>query len=1485
MKTFKYTIRILLIFLTVFYLLPAGVLQVPYIQQKISNSLTGYLEKKTGTEIHINHFELKPFNKLTLKNVYLKDRSGDTLFTAKRVSAGFDLLSLFKKKFRIHSVQLFTFNLHLNRENPEAPLNIQHIINAFQSDDTEENAPVEIKIKDLSLRLGNLTYRVKSTAPAPGLFNPDDLHLQAISAKISMENLPGNGWNVLLDKLNFTEKSGFRLKHLSFHLITTGGSAQIDRLNLELPASKVQIADIQLDYAQTAMFQEMPLHASIKSSTIDFNDLAPIVPTLSHYENKIICQGDLSGTLNDFSFENFLFSGNDELFVHANGQIKQLLNSDPDRVHIACHVSELMLNPSVFQRIMNNSGKMSTGLPEKIQSLGTIFFNGEISGTLDKLNLAGTFDTNIGSLKVNTTLGKDRNYFIQGQIGSENLHLDQLTANDDFGQASFKIDINTILNDASLLSGNIEAIIPSFDYRGYKYENINLSGDFTASGFNGSLQVDDSNGKLTAKGTFVLNGDDSEFKFSARASSIHLKELHLVDKYPNPALSFALTADFTGNRIDKLLGNIQLSQVLFSTDKGSYKIDNFIVESRMQDTVKEIRVFSDIINGKITGVYSLKSFVSEIKQTVSLHLSSLFQNRASELREQEENNFSFHFLFNDTGNLASLLELPFTLYDRAELSGSYNNLMNTLRLEACIPLLKAGGATVENGRLKLNCLGDSALLELNSILLQKKNRINLEAFFTAKNNTIHSLALWNNATNRKHKGKLEFITDLTRSGNPESLTARIDIKPSRLTFNDSTWMLFPASITANAGKIEINNFKAQHENQLIKIEGNISSDASEQLWLELNEVDLTYIFQTLNIKALDFGGIATGKALAKDLYKTRQLTTNLDVTDFAFNKTVFGHLLLEGSWDDEKQGVKMTGNVIKNDTAAINIDGMIYPGKKEISILFDAKNADAAFLRKYLNKVVQNFSGQLTGALHLFGEWNHPTIEGAIHVKNGSFHIGFLNTDYAFSDTVVCTPDRISIQNMALYDELNNKATASGYVQHHQLDDFQFAVKLDFDNFMAFNATKTSNPAFFGTVFGSGNATLTGTEDLVNINVSLKNNENSRMTLNFMEEREIAEYNFIHFINKANALPPTTPANLPPVPNRPVFTGNDSKTEIRLTLSLGITPGAMIDVIMNPLTGDKISTYGFGHLDIQYGTSTPLKVMGNYKIEKGKYNFSLQQVLIRNFDIGEGSSITFGGDPYAADLDLNAAYTVSANLGDLDERLFLLSARNNVPVNCILLLKGPLNQPAISFDLDLPGSTTELTRQVKSYIRTDDMMNRQILYLIILGRFYTSPEYVRSDSRLNNDLSFLTSTISSQLSNLLGSLSDNFQIGTAFHQAYEGEKTSTEVELLLSSTLLNNRLIINGNFGYINNMEYDGLPVGDAQNNNVPLVGDLDIEYKLTPTGNIRLKGFNHYNYRNYYSITPEWTQGVGILFRKDFNYIRDLFGRKSEEPKTESGE
>lgn len=93
------------------------------------------------------------------------------------------------------------------------------------------------------------------------------------------------------------------------------------------------------------------------------------------------------------------------------------------------------------------------------------------------------------------------------------------------------------------------------------------------------------------------------------------------------------------------------------------------------------------------------------------------------------------------------------------------------------------------------------------------------------------------------------------------------------------------------------------------------------------------------------------------------------------------------------------------------------------------------------------------------------------------------------------------------------------------------------------------------------------------------------------------------------------------------------------------------------------------------------------------------------------------------------------------------------------------------------------------------------------------------------------------------------------------------MQLALSSQLLNNRLLFNGNFGYRDNAL-----------NNSSFVGDFDFEYKLTRTGNFRLKAYNKAN-EKYYLKSGQNTQGLGIVYKRDFNSWLDFlrFLKKKE--------
>ena len=405
-------------------------------------------------------------------------------------------------------------------------------------------------------------------------------------------------------------------------------------------------------------------------------------------------------------------------------------------------------------------------------------------------------------------------------------------------------------------------------------------------------------------------------------------------------------------------------------------------------------------------------------------------------------------------------------------------------------------------------------------------------------------------------------------------------------------------------------------------------------------------------------------------------------------------------------------------------------------------------------------------------------------------------------------------------------------------------------------------PDWYGTVYGNGSAYVKGGPGICTIGVNMETRRNSKFTFVLSDEVAASEYTFITFRDR-NAGNKVEEADSIPQIVKELTAKNNSNSQskpsvFKIDIQADINNDAQLTVVMDPVGGDKIRGYGKGNLRLTYdSTDESLGMYGKYELEKGSYNFTLQDIIIKDFTIMEGSGISFNGDPYSANLDIKASYSLNANLLDLDESFASDRElnRTSVPVNAILIARGDMRGPDISFDLDFPTISTDAARKVKSIVSTDDMMNRQILYLLALNRFYT-PEYMGNTNRGNELTSVASSTLSSQLANVLGQLSDNWSIAPNF-RSDKGDFSDVEVDLALSSQLLNNRLLFNGNFGYRDNSM-------NTRNSN--FIGDFDIEYLLNRRGTVRLKAYNHFNDQNYLVRSALTTQGVGVEFKFDFN-------------------
>ncbi|GAP72292.1 hypothetical protein SAMD00024442_29_22 [Candidatus Symbiothrix dinenymphae] len=1451
MKKARRITGIVLIGVVLLFTIPIVLLHVPYIQQRIIHSVTAFLEYKIGSKVSVGYAKFTPFNFLVLEDIYLEDQRGDTLLYAGNFSSGFDFLPLLQGKFHFSSVYLSDFEVHL-AQTEDGTLNIQYIIDAFSSEKRVAQAlRVDVIIKDIVLEKGRLAYQ--------------DIQLTDLAAKINLKKVSNKTVEATVKLLSFNEQAGFQLKKLAFDFLYDDGNIAINKLNVKLPHSELYLQNIVAQYNSQAA-EPLQFEAQLASSPVRLSDIARFLPVFAHFNDQLELSADVSGTLNNLNLNDLTVREGDDVNISTSLSVSNLGDPDPANIYINGSIRQARFTTAGISRTLNNFSAEPKPMPEVLLHLGTFNLEGKASGYFEKMTSQFNLSTEVGDLQADVVFQIGENAdkgAVAGKISSSQLNIRRLTGSDDFGTAQFEMRGNCQFASAKEFAGTIDATVQQIDYKSYNYQNVHFLGNFTPNSFSGSAKANMPEGKLAVDGSFLFAGANSQFNFTALAN-LQLDKLNLVQGYEQAQLSFLANAHLQGSDLENLTGDVAFNRLDFASDRGDFSLRQLAANLQQEKNELTLTLNSDLAEGNVVGHYTLPALVGAVKQTISAYLPSLQLVDAHPLPAVD---FKLDFTFYNTEKVSESLNLPVTVYEKSRIEGTYNSVQNEIQLTADVPKIAVSGLTLHNGSVQLDNNSDYISLVINGNVEWQKQNLHLELDVRALNDLIFSDIHWNNQSSSKYRGGLDFTTKLTYLEKTRQIGFTSTFQPSEVVFNDSLWTLAPATIAYQNGRLSVHRFKAQHHLQTIEIEGDVSDEPDADLTVLLNKVNLDYIFKTLGKKTLTFGGIATGYITGKDLYKTRELSTYLEVSNFSFNTVVFGEVALRGRWDDEAQGVEMKGDVVKNDTSFVNVDGFIYPVKEEIAIEFDAHHMNAAFLRHYLDKVTPNFAGELTGKINLIGNLNDPTIEGSAWMQNGSFDIPFLNTTYSFSDWVRCKPDEIALQNVVMHDKYGQSALFNGHVHHNAFDDFQFSANIACDKFLVFDATPKTNPTFYGSILGNGTVTIQGTEDLVRIDAVVNPVEKTHLTFNFMQKS--TEYNFINFVAaEPEKTVDTRPANQ--------LFSDKTGTDIRFNLTTNIATSSVFDVIMDASGRDKISGSGTGNLQIQYGTRAPLKIFGNYQVEQGNYKFSVLQATFRDFEFEEGSSVTFRGDPQTADLNVKAAYTVSANIGDLDQGLLVssnsdmkLSVRDNIPVSCILLLNGQLEHPTVKFDLQLPGATAELERQVKSYIRTEDMLNRQIFYLLTIGRFYTAPEYVREDARLNNDFSFIAGGLSTQFSDIIEQLIGNkFRTDVKLHRYLEGKEASTEVEVLMSSTFLNNRLLINGQLGYANT----------AYTNNteqsMPLVGDIDVEYKLTKSGNTRLKAFNHYNYRNYFSLTPEWTQGVGILFRRDFDRPIDMFKR-----------
>ena len=1428
-----------------------------------------------NTRVTIGRINIGLLNRIIIDDVLLDDQDEQEMLKVTRLSAKFDIMPFFKGKISISSVQLFGFNINLQKKTPDSPPNFKFVLDAFASNDTvKKDNSLDLRINSILIRRGRMAYHVLSEEETPGKFNAKHVQLQNIIANISLKALSKDSINLGIKRLSLDEKvSGFSLKKMSLKLVANSRQTSIDNFAIELPETSLKLDTIHLIYDSLKAFdrftEQVRFSFRTLPSQITLKDISPFLPALSHFKEPISLDMEVKGTVNQLTCSHLEITADNRQF-RLKGDVALQDLSHPQDAYVFGTLSELTATTRGVGFLVRNLSHDYNGVPPVLERLGNVSFRGEVSGYFTDIVTYGQLHTDLGGVNMDLKLSSDKSkglFAYSGAVKTTDYKLGKLLANEQLGEITFNLDVHGRHVTDRLPVVELKGLIASVDYSRYRYENITLDGEYKQGGFNGKVALDDPNGSIYLNGDVNVSSRIPTFNFQAIINKLRPHDLNLTSKYPDTEFSLKLRANFTGGSVDEMIGEINVDSLEFMSPEKQYFMNNMNIRASKQNNENQLRLTSEFLTASVEGKFQYHTLPASILNIMRKYVPSLILPPKKPI--ETHNNFQFDIHIYNTDILSTIFDIPLTVYTHSTLKGYFNDPLQRLRVEGYFPRLQYKNNFIESGMILCENPSDHIRARVRLTNLKKKGAVNLSLDAQAKDDNISTTLNWGNSAAVTYSGQLAAVAKFLRTeGEKPLLKAMVEVKPTDIILNDTLWQIHPSQVVVDSGKVDVNNFYFSHQDRYVRINGRLSDNPQDSVKVDLKDINMGYVFDIASISDdVNFEGDATGTAYASGVFKKPVMNTRLFIKNFSLNQGRLGDLNIYGEWDNENRGIRLDASIKDISTTPSRVTGIIHPLKPEsgLDLNIEANELNLKFLEHYMKSIANDIKGRATGKVHFYGKFKGLNLDGAV-MTDASMNFDILNTHFAIKDTILLAPTGLTFNNIHISDMEGHSGRMNGYLHFQHIKNLNYRFEIQANNMLVMNTKESTDMPFYGTVYGTGNALLTGNAiQGLDVNVAMTTNRNSIFTYINGSVASATSNQFIKFVDKTPRRTIQDSIQIisyyEQLQQKRQEAEEEQKTDIRLNILVDATPDATMKIIMDPVAGDYISGKGTGNIRTEFYNKGDVKMFGSYQINQGVYKFSLQEVIRKDFVIKNGSTITFNGAPLDANLDIQASYTVnSASLNDLiPEESSSIIQQPNVKVNCIMNLSGILVRPTIKLGIELPNERDEVQTLVRNYISTEEQMNMQILYLLGIGKFYT--EDARNNQNSNVMSSVLSSTLSGQLNNALSQVfeTNNWNIGTNLSTGDKGW-TDMEVEGILSGQLLNNRLLINGNFGYRDN------PMA-----NTNFVGDFEAEWLINRSGDIRLKAYNETNDR-YYTKTNLTTQGVGIMYKKDFNKWSDLF-------------
>ncbi len=1426
---------------------------IPAIQTRVVQYFTHQLSLSLNTEISIGRIHFIPFKQVVVNDLLVRDLARDTLLFIPRFHASVDSFNVKQRQVFLNRVSLIDPIVNIHKID-SVDYNFSFLTKQFLSDDTPgDTAAWKVFPSSIVFVRGNgcvgthlprqIDYRVEgfNLALKKISYYPDSLAFE-------------------LSQFSLEEQSGLNIRETHAGVGISKKGVMLHHFSMEGNQSSFLIDSLMVHFNDPndtlVNLRKTDFYADITLLKLSARDIALMSNNKWKLNEGISFSGIVGGTPDNIKGREILLGFGESSSLMASFDLKGL--PDLRNSFLFFDIKSLATNAPDIAMLVSAGISEPVEIPQVINEMGEITYSGNITGFMNDLVAYGRLSSDFGSIKTDLgiKLKEDDKFYFAGSVVANDFKLGQLLNDpDNFGDLSLSVLISgSYLNDSEFFT-YLDGRVRSLQFKGYNYRNIQLSGLVNPRRFDGQVLLNDPNGRFLFMGKVDYAQPLPQFAFEAEGTDLNVEQLGIYPELKGGLLSFEADALFAGESIDDLVGEIGLSQLKLHGTERSLDVDSIRLTIDRYNNAKRILLRSTILEGELTGIYNFKDLDSELQQQLAYYSPALAKKSAIR-KIHHDNIFDFNLQYHSAGALIKFFYPQMDLSDKGSVSGHIDSRQGIFEVNCEIGDLRYNDFSANSLSIGVDGrMGQKAHLNFRTGQLTVPaigTIYNFSVQQSLSGDSLVSNLFWNNWGEQTNSGAIYSNAHFHRDR--QGIHIELNILPSVVMVRDSVWRLDSSHFSFHPESFSIKGFKYYNQSKSIALDGVASQSEEDGLQLKISNIELGRLLNTEAHKGYLLEGALNGQVEIRRVMKSPIINSSLDINRLVVNRDSLGQLNLKSQWNPENKSLNLFAQLQKDQHNSLFGGGDLYYETGMFDLNFTADQLPVGFLNFYLDHIVQNIKGHTSGKIHLGGPFSNPQLSARLKLNTTTLDVDLLKTSYTISDSVILDPDRMNFK-LRIIDKFNNRGAFTGSIGHDNFSNMDYDLHIDCRKMLALDTRERDNSDYYGTVYADGSMGITGKTSDILIDIAVKTMPGTAFFIPLNDDNEATETNFIRFLshnNKKEGLAATEDYQM-------------KMSAMDINFDLEVTPDARIQVIFDDKTGDILRGTGNGDINVRIDKQGKISFFGEYILDEGNYLFSFQNIVNKRFLINSGSSVRWEGDPYDARINLDATYKLKASLYDLvagysSGDVTSNELRRRVPINCNLYLTDRIMRPNIRFDIETP-STQDINQSIiDQTITSEEELNRQVLSLLILNKFYT-PDVAQvnqnSQSRSSNNAALVTSTemLSSQLSSWLSQISNDFDVGVAYRPG--DEITNEEIEVALSTQIFNNRVLLNGNLGYGRNQM--------AASN---IIGDFDVEVKLNNRGTVRAKVYTHSNNDLVYETSPT-TQGAGLSFREEF----DTFG------------